>query len=144
MSERKKGRCKVRTVYMVAVKRVEVGEEFEPFEDAANRLAFANVQGQALDWAETSDGEVVNMTLAPDEDKLVELIETTFAFAPEDGVDIGTRDLARNILKMFLCVDLRPAVALPEDRPYLALETDSPERWSEFATQHPKYKEGES
>lgn len=134
-------------VYMLAVKQVEVGEEFEPLEDPANRLAFANVQGQALDWAQTSEGEVVNMTLAPDEDKLVELIESTYSFDPGDYVDIGTRDLARNILKMFLCVDLRPAGSVRRidevaaDRPYLALETDSPERWSEFATQHPGYKE---
>ena len=136
-----------KTVYMLAVKQVDVGEEFEPLEDPEKRLAFANEQGQALYWAKTSEDEVVNMTLAPDEDKLVELIESTYAFAPEDGVDIGTRDLARNILKMFLCVDLRPAGSVrtiddvTAERPYLALETDSPERWSEFATQHPGYKE---
>ena len=96
----------VRTVYMVAVKRVEVGEEFEPFEEAANRLAFANEQGQALNWAKTSEGDVVNMTLAPDVPILVDLIERTYAFKPADGVDIGTADLALNILKMFNCVDI--------------------------------------
>ena len=96
---------------MVAVKRVEIGEEFEPFEDPEKRLALANWQGQALDWAKTSEDDVVNMTLAPDEAMLIELIESTYAFEPADGVDIGTADLARNILKMFLCADIGPGGA---------------------------------
>ena len=95
-----------RTVYMIAAKRVEVGEEFEPFEDPEKRLAFANMQGQALYWAQTGENEVVNMTLAPDVPILVDLIETTYAFEPADGVDIGTADLALNILKMFNCADI--------------------------------------
>lgn len=133
-----------RTVYMLAVKQVEVSEEFEPLEDREKRLAFANMHGQVLNWAKIGESEVVNMTLAPTAEKLIELIETTYAFKPVDGVDIGTADLVRAILSEFLCVDLRPAVALPDDRDYLALETDSPERWSEFATGHPEYKEGEA
>lgn len=136
-----------RTVYMLAVKQVEVSEEFEPLEDREKRLAFANMHGQVLNWAKIGESEVVNMTLAPTAEKLIEMIESTYSFKPMDGVDIGTADLVRSILSEFLCVDLRPAVSVrtidevAEDRPYLALETDSPERWTQFMTQHSEYKE---